>query len=118
LNETIDRFYRAMQHGPEGVDALVALLADNAVYVEPFSGGTHEGREAIRAFLAQSQGQLPDVQIIVDRIDVMGETVTTEWTCTSSAFARPSRGRDEFTIRDGKIARLETRLTEPPEFQR
>ena len=106
-----------MQHGPDGVDALVALLDDNAVYVEPFSGGVHEGKAAIREFLEHSQGQLPDVRITVDRIDVEGEAVTTEWTCESSAFAKPSRGRDEFTIRGGKIVRLETTLTEQPEFR-
>ena len=106
-----------MQHGPDGVDALVALLADDAVYVEPFSGGAHKGRDAIRAFLERSQGQLPDVQITVERIDVEGETVTTEWRCESSAFRKPSRGRDRFTIRDGKIARLETTLVERPELR-
>lgn len=106
-----------MQHGPEGVDALVTLLADDAVYVEPFSGGAHEGRDAIRAFLERSQGQLPDVKITVERIDVEGEAVTTEWTCESSAFVKPSRGRDTFTIREGKIARLETTLIERPELR-
>jgi ketosteroid isomerase-like protein len=117
MNGTIDRFYKAMQHGPDGVDALIDLLAEDAVYVEPFSGRTHRGRATIRAFLVQSQGQLPDVRIIVDRISVEGDTVTTEWTCESSAFATPSRGRDEFTIRDGKIERLETTLLEPPELK-
>lgn len=117
MNGTIDRFYKAMQHGPEGVDALVDLLADDAVYVEPFSGAAHNGRAEIRAFLEHSQGQLPDVRITVERINVEGDTVTTEWTCESSAFATPSRGRDEFTIRYGKIARLETSIIEPPELR-
>ena len=44
-----------------------------------------------------------------------GVAITTEWTCESSAFATPSRGRDEFTVRDGKIVRLETTIVEPPE---
>ena len=106
-----------MQHGPEGVDALVDLLSDDAVYVEPFSGGTHTGRAEIRAFLEHSQGDLPDVRITVERINVEGDNVTTEWTCESSAFATPSRGRDQFTIRDGKIARLETSIVQPPELR-
>jgi ketosteroid isomerase-like protein len=117
LNETITRFYRAMQRGPEGVDALVALLAEDAVYIEPFSGGAHEGRAAIGAFLEQSQGRLPDVKITVERIDVEDDAVTTIWRCESSAFAKPSRGRDRFTIRDGKITRLETKLLEPPQLR-
>lgn len=117
MSETLDRFYRAMQRGPEDTDALVALFAEDAVYVEPFSGGTHTGRDEIRSFLAQSQGQLPDVRITVDEIDVEGDTVDTKWTCESSAFARPSRGRDHFTIRNNQIARLETTITEPPELR-
>jgi ketosteroid isomerase-like protein len=117
MNGTIDGFYQAMQQGPEGVDALVDLLADDAVYVEPFSGRTHHGRAEIRAFFEHSQGELPDVRITVERIDVEGDTVTTEWTCESSAFATPSRGRDQFTIRDGKIARLETSIVEPPKLR-
>ena len=106
-----------MQHGPEGVDALIDLLADDAVYVEPFSGRTHNGHAEIRAFLEQSQAALPDVRITVERINVEGDIVTTDWTCESSAFATPSRGRDEFTVRDGKIARLETSIVEPPELR-
>jgi ketosteroid isomerase-like protein len=117
LNETITRFYRAMQHGPEGVDELIALLAEDAVYIEPFSGGAHEGRAAIGAFLEQSQGRLPDVTITVERIDVEDDAVTTIWRCESSAFATPSRGRDRFTIRNGKIIRLETELLEPPQLR-
>jgi ketosteroid isomerase-like protein len=117
LNETITRFYRAMQHGPDGVDALITLMADDAVYIEPFSGGVHHGRAAIRAFLEQSQARLPDVKITVERIDVEDDAVTTIWRCESSAFATPSRGRDRFTIRDGKITRLETTLLEPPQLR-
>jgi ketosteroid isomerase-like protein len=117
LNETIDSFYREMQAGPEGAAAVSDLFAENGVYVEPFSGRTHTGREAIRRFLTGSQGQLPDVRITVDRIDVEGETVESSWTCESSAFAKPSRGRDRFTVRGGKIARLETGIDEPPEFR-
>ena len=106
-----------MQQGPEGVETLVTLFAEDAVYIEPFSGATHAGREAIRSFLARSQGQLPDVRITVDRIDIQGASVTTEWACDSSAFAKPSRGRDRFTVRDGEIARLETVIVEPPELR-
>ncbi len=106
-----------MQHGPEGIDALVDLLSDDAVYVEPFSGGVHKGLAEIRAFLEQSQAELPDVRITVERINVEGDVVTTEWTCESSAFITPSRGRDEFMIRGGKIARLETTIVEPPKLR-
>jgi ketosteroid isomerase-like protein len=117
MTETIDGFYRAMQRGPEGLDELVDLFAEDAVYVEPFSGGTHNGRAEIRAFLEQSQGRLPDLRITVDKVDVEGDTVATEWTCESSAFTKPSRGRDRFTIRGDEIVRLETTITEPPQLR-
>lgn len=117
MRETIDSFYRAMQAGPEGAAAVAELFAEDGVYVEPFSGGTHAGQAAVRSFLAGSQGRLPDVRITVDRIDVDGDIVETSWTCESSAFAKPSRGRDRFTVRNGKIARLETQIDEQPELR-
>ena len=104
-----------MQRGREGEDELVALFADDAVYVEPFSGGTHEGRDAIRAWLDGSWSDAPpDLRLTVERIDVAGDTVEAHWTCESPAFARPARGRDRFTIRDGRIARLESTIVEAP----
>ena len=48
MRETVERYFRAMQRGPEGEDELVALFADDAVYLEPFSDAAHTGREAIR----------------------------------------------------------------------
>jgi ketosteroid isomerase-like protein len=117
MNETIERFFKAMQRGPDGHEELLALFADDAVYVEPFSpgGGVHEGKAAIRAWLPQSQENAPpDMRLTVDRIDAAEGVVEAAWTCESSAWARPSRGRDRFTIENGRIVRLETRLLEPP----
>ena len=105
-----------MQRGPDGIDALVELLADDAVWVEPFTGGVYEGRTAIQAFLRSPQGPQPNMQITIERIDVGADAVTTAWVVESSTFAKPLRGQDRFTIRDGKIARLETTLLEPPQM--
>lgn len=33
MRETVERYFRAMQRGPEGEDELVALFADDAVYL-------------------------------------------------------------------------------------
>jgi hypothetical protein len=105
-----------MQRGPEGEDELVALFAEDATYVEPFSGGEHHGRDAIRAWLRGSwEGQPPGLRITVERLEVIEEVVEATWVCESDAFARPARGRDRFTIRNGQIARLETDVLEPPE---
>lgn len=105
-----------MQSGPDGREELLALFADDAEYVEPFSGGTHRGLPAIRAYLEGAEASAPpDLRIIVDRLDVEGDLVEATWTCESPAFRRPARGRDRFVIRQGRIARLETALLEPPE---
>jgi len=116
MDETLERYFRAMQRGPEGEDELVALFAEDAVYVEPFSGGEHVGRDAIRAWLRGSwAGRPPGIRITVERLEVVEHVVEAHWVCESDAFARPARGRDRFTIRDRRITRLETELLEPPE---
>jgi hypothetical protein len=105
-----------MQRGPEGEDELVALFADDAVYVEPFSGGRHVGREAIRSWLRASwEHQPPGIRLTVERVEVVEDTVEATWTCESEAFAQPVRGRDRFKIRHGRIARLESELLTPPQ---
>ncbi len=106
-----------MQAGAQQADALFALFADDAIYVEPFSGmatgerHTHEGREAIEACLGKSwENSPPELRLEVNRVDVDGAVVRSEWTCTSPAFEAPVRGLDVCTVRDGRIARLEVSL--------
>lgn len=120
MHETLVEYFKAMQRGPDGVAELTALFADDAVYVEPFTpgGGIHVGRDAIGSWLTAAQAHAPpELTLVIDRIDAEADAVQVEWTCESPAFARPSRGRDRFTLRDGKIARLETTLTTPPELR-
>jgi ketosteroid isomerase-like protein len=117
MRDTVERYFSAMQRGPDARDELVGLFAADAVYVEPFSGSAreHHGRDAIRRELERSQAQAPaDLRIVVDRLAIDGETVEADWTCESPAFERPARGSDRFTVRDGRIVRLETRLIENP----
>ena len=52
----------------------------------------------------------PDMVVTMNRIDAEGQRVRAEWTCTASVLAEPMRGVDLYTLRDGKIARLETTL--------
>jgi ketosteroid isomerase-like protein len=119
MREIVQRYFAAMQRGPDGHDALLDLFTDDAVYVEPFSAdGPHVGRQAIGAWLTATAGQAPpELTLTVERLDVDGDTVDTTWRCESPIFTRPSRGRDRLTVRDGKIARLETILLEPPELR-
>ena len=104
-----------MQAGERDGAALFALFADEAVYIEPFSGAgqleTHRGREAIEACLrAGWKNAPPDMTLEVNRIDVDGNVVRTEWTCASPVFEAPMRGVDVCTVVDGRIQRLEVRF--------
>lgn len=120
MNETLTRYFKAMQHGPDGLAELISLFTDDAVYLEPFTpgGGRHVGREQIGKWLADSQRHAPpSLALTIDRVDAREDEVDVTWTCTSPAFSQPSRGSDRFTLREGKIARLETTLTQPPQFR-
>ncbi len=50
----------------------------------------------------------------MERIDLDGDRVRADWTCSSPVFPAPMRGRDLNTIRDGTIARLEVSLLPAP----
>jgi ketosteroid isomerase-like protein len=106
-----------MQAGPAGERLMLSLFHEDAVFIEPFGGRpvTHRGHDAIRASFNQQTAQpLPDMQLTLDRVDMDGAVVRAEWTCSSSAFPGPMRGHDLFTIRDGKITRLEIIVTDLP----
>ncbi|MCB9595987.1 MAG: nuclear transport factor 2 family protein [Sandaracinaceae bacterium] len=108
--EVVQSYFAAMQTGRDAADALFALFVDDAVYVEPFTGAsrTHEGRAAIEACIRESWDHAPpDLALEVNRIDVDGDVVRSEWTCTSPVFEAPVRGVDVCTVRGGRIARLE-----------
>lgn len=112
----IERYFAAMRAGPAGEEALLDLFTDDAVYVEPFTGErrTHVGIEAIRACLRASwQEAPPDMQLTVERMDLDGTQIRAEWICTSPALPGPMRGVDRYTLRDGRIARLEV---SPPQL--
>ncbi len=51
----VEALFKAMQAGPDGEDAMMALFAENAVFVEPFSGEikTHTGTAANRTSFKQ-----------------------------------------------------------------
>lgn len=111
--DVVQRYFRAMQTGPDAAATLFSLFADDAVYIEPFSGQerTHAGRAAIEACMRQSwENTPPDLTLEVNRVDVDGDTVRSEWTCTSPAFDTPVRGVDVCVVKAGRIARLEVRF--------
>ncbi|MEK6674156.1 MAG: nuclear transport factor 2 family protein [Planctomycetota bacterium] len=113
----VENLFKAMQKGPSGESDMMALFAENAVFIEPFSGQlqTHTGKPAIRdSFRAMWQNPAPDLALTLDRVDVDGAVVRAEWTCTSPVFPAPMHGYDLFTVRSGKIDRLEIVVTDMP----
>jgi hypothetical protein len=117
-HKIVEDLFRAMQAGPAGEDAMMALFAEDAVLVEPFAGHvqTHRGLAAIReSFRDQWKNPVPDLQLTLDRVDLDGRIVRAEWTCTSPVFPTPMRGYDLFTLDGtGRIARLEIVVTDAP----
>ena len=117
--QLVEEYFKAMQAGPDGLEAMVALFTDDAEYTEPFSAGgqptRHVGRPAIRAFFEASYRSAlhHDVRLTLERLDVDGDQLRSEWICVMPAFPGPMRGWDQYTIRAGKIARLEIHLSGP-----
>jgi ketosteroid isomerase-like protein len=117
----VERYLALMQAGPGGVDDLLGLFADDAVYVEPFMGKpqVHSGKAEIRAFFQNALEQnLRGARLTLDRLDMDGDRLRSEWTCELPAFNAPMRGFDVLMLRDGRIARLETTVTEFPPMPR
>ncbi len=113
----VESLFKAMQAGPAGEKEMMSLFASDAVFVEPFSGQvqTHNGTDAIRAsFQEMWRDPAPGLKLMLDRVDVDGDCVRAEWTCTSAVFPTPMRGHDLFTIQAGKITRLEIVVTDMP----
>ena len=108
--------------GGTAEETIVDLFADDAVYIEPFSKGTvsgetttHSGKAAIHDFFRGSwHARPPDMRLTLDTISIDGSFVRADWTCTAEVFGSPMRGFDRYLIRDGRIARLETTVTQPP----
>ena len=111
--DLITRYFEAMQAGADAEDDLMELFAPDAVYSTPFGTEpvTVSGRDAIRStFRASWENPPPDLDVIVQRIEVDGERVTSHWTCTSPAFPGPVHGSDRYVVRDGLIAELHVTL--------
>jgi hypothetical protein len=87
------------------------------VYVEPFAGQrqVHHGKSEIRAFFEVALRQhLNGVRLTLDRLDLDAGRLRSEWTCHLSGMATPMRGFDVLDLREGRIVRLETTVTEFP----
>lgn len=115
----VEKYYAAMGAQRAGEADLLALFAEDATYVEPWSGQPteHSGLAAIREYFRASwEMSPPGLTITVNRVDVDGEHVQAEWTCSAPSLPAPMQGRDEITVRAGRIARLVTSLTVTPNW--
>jgi hypothetical protein len=112
----VESYLAEMQAGSAGLDNLIGLFTDDAVYLEPWTGQAqiHTGKAEIRAFYAAALERMQGARLTLDRLDVDGERVRSEWTCEIPMFPGPMRGFDLLTLREGRIARLETTITEMP----
>ena len=113
---TVERYLAHMQAGPGGIEDLVSLFDDEAVYVEPFAGQpqVHTGKVEIREFFTHALDQhLRNARLTLDRLDIDGDQLRSEWTCHLPIMTAPLRGFDMLKLRDGRILRLETTVTEP-----
>jgi hypothetical protein len=115
--QIVETYLRAMQMGLRGESTLVDLFTEDGVYVESLRGGparTHKGKGAIREALHSGLSwNPPDFRVSLDRLEVEATELVAYWTCTSERLPHPVSGVDRYTLRDGLIARLETRLTTP-----
>ena len=113
--DLIERYFAAMRRGAPAEEEMMALFADDAVYVEPFTGETEPwvGKDAVRTALRRGWAEpLPDLELDVKRIDISGSRATAEWVCTSPALPGPVMGRDEYTIANGRITRLVVKIVD------
>ena len=110
----INQFFAAMQTGATAEIEMMSLFHDEAVYIEPFSGQVrlHTGKAAIRKCMLNSwKHPLPEMTIQIDEMLIEGNDVIVRWTCLSPALPRgKGSGENRFTLRDGLIIRLETRI--------
>ena len=108
--QLIARYFAAMRRGAAAEKDMMALFADDAVYVEPFTGEENPavGKEAVLDRLRLGwQAPLPEMELDVLEVEIDGATARSRWECRSPALPGPIRGEDHYEIRNGKITRLE-----------
>lgn len=106
-----------MAAGPSGEAPMMALFADDAVLLEPFTGAPREhiGKDAIRKAYRElfHEPPPPDMRLSLLRVEREGDTIRAEWSCTASTYATDRLGVDRFLVREGLIHRLEITITQP-----
>lgn len=113
----VEQVFQAMHARGEGEKKMMSLFDQNAVLTEPFSGQprTHSGWNAIRDWFREAVQQMPPEMVIkMDKIDMAGDQVRADWTCSAPFFEFPMKGYDLYTIRSGKIVKADYVVTQSP----
>lgn len=99
------------------VEAIMAFMADDAVYETPSGADAHgkrmAGREAIAAYFTKMFQNMPDTHFGDDSHWMQGETGVSEWTLSGTltdGSRMEVRGCDLFRFRDGLIVRKDSFL--------
>lgn len=114
--ELVERYFAAMRLGVQAEQELISLFHEDAVYIEPFI----EDHPAVgiddihRRFRKGWENPLPDLELEVLTLEVDGSRARSTWECRSPALPGPVRGEDLYVMSDGKISRLEVRITDEP----
>lgn len=112
LPPTVANFFLAMQSGAPAESLMTSLFHDDAEYIEPFTGQArrHVGRKAIIEVMKTGWATpLPEMSLSLDRVETAAGEIVVAWTCVSPALpGGKGIGRNRFTLRDGRISRLET----------
>lgn len=115
----VSNFFLCMQAGRTGVDALMTLFAEGAVYEEPFTGTPrrHVGKDAIRKAMTEgANAPLKDTRIEINTAAVHKGEIHIAWTCHSPSLpGGHGSGLNRFEVRDGCIQSLITTLNEDGE---
>jgi len=110
----VSNFFLCMQAGRTGVDALMNLFAEDAVYEEPFTGTPrrHVGRDAIRKAMTEGANvPLQDTRIEINTATVLNGEIHIAWTCHSPSLpGGQGSGLNRFAIEEGLIQSLITTL--------
>ncbi|MEM7320137.1 MAG: nuclear transport factor 2 family protein [Pseudomonadota bacterium] len=110
----ISNFFLAMQAGQLGAARLEACFAEDAEYVEPFTGEVrhHRGRAEIMTAMALGwEMPMENTHLRIDRALNDGTQIVVDWTCFSTSLTGgKGQGTNVYDIQDGLITRLITTL--------
>jgi steroid delta-isomerase len=109
LREAMARYAEAASS--RDIDRYVALFTPDAVQVDPYPSGVHNGRDEIRAFMAQSFGACESMKFEVEECHPVADKAAIRFHITlglEGGATMNIRGVEVFTITDdGLISAVE-----------